>query len=264
MNMTLVTMETKEKTLEINELFHKEFGKTVYVWMGGIMSRYPENHFIWLATGKKLNYTHWEARNPNFQNKNQFCMEIGYENMKWNDVECHAKRGFICEHYKTNEKEKQCQENLKSEIEKYQNLQNDLENMKLTLKQQTEQHSEQEVKYKEEIEKYKKELEQYLKSQQKFLNEIQVKENKEKILQQELENLKVTLKQQEENHVKYKEQNNQNQFEKLQEKLQQLNKLENKKYRDIILHLHQERYTVNFPPSTLPILAHNCEYGDCI
>ncbi|KAM7357071.1 lectin subunit alpha-like [Cochliomyia hominivorax] len=147
LDMTLMSVDTEEKANEIDQIFKKEFGKTIYVWIGGIRSRYPRDHFVWFSTGKEFNYTHWEKNNPNFQRENQFCVEIGYDNMEWNDLTCYTQIGFICEMAETKQQLYKEIENLRTKL-KQQNrkgdeleiekivLKKELNNLKMTVKQQ--------------------------------------------------------------------------------------------------------------------------------
>ncbi|XP_065356067.1 lectin subunit alpha-like [Calliphora vicina] len=101
LNMTLVAIETSTKSQEINTLVTETFGKTVVLWVGGIMTRNEhKRNYNWITTGQLFNYTFWKGtNNPDFTNDNEYCIEIGWGvNMEWNDDYCGRKYGFICEH----------------------------------------------------------------------------------------------------------------------------------------------------------------------
>lgn len=97
--MTLASLETFEKTYEINQLVLKEFGKPKFLWIGGIGTHYPEkNKFLWIRNGLPFTYTFWHDKEPNFRNSLQYCILIGWgRDMKWSDYRCDIKYGFICE-----------------------------------------------------------------------------------------------------------------------------------------------------------------------
>ncbi|XP_065357893.1 lectin subunit alpha-like [Calliphora vicina] len=99
-NMTLVAIETQLKYQQIKTVVNETFGKSPSIWVGGIMTRYPDSrHFIWLTTLQPFNYTHWSAGKPDFYNSDEYCVEIGAgADMEWNDDSCHHTNGFICEY----------------------------------------------------------------------------------------------------------------------------------------------------------------------
>lgn len=214
-NMTLVTINTEQKSNEINQLVKKIFNTNKDLWVGGIMSRYPQNRYIWLSTGKTFNYTNWDSSNPNFYESKQYCIQIGLNNqMQWNDYPCYEKLGFICEFN----------------------------------------------------EKYLK----YEKLQQEMNKLIEEKEMREKMLQQELENIRMDVNLKEENVLKLKQdlEKSQNKLKHLEERDSQ-NKLKNIKnnidvlenkdnlvhqmdhFKNIknpyfiFIHFHQDRYEAN-------------------
>lgn len=140
--MTLLTIDTDKKSNEINNLVKKTFNKSIKLWMGGIMSRYPQKQYIWLSNGEKFDYTNWESTNPNFLNDEQFCVEFGYDkNMGWNDLGCDYKRGFVCESdsqkskfEKLLQQEKILNKNIEDMGKREKLLQQQLEVLKKTLK----------------------------------------------------------------------------------------------------------------------------------
>ncbi|KNC22268.1 hypothetical protein FF38_10421 [Lucilia cuprina] len=102
MNMTLVEIKTEAKSLELYSLIKKaQEQKSIkgdYIWIGGILNRFPTHQFVWLSTGEYFTYTNWYDNNPDFQDDNEFCVELVMdENWKWNDDSCITTGGFICE-----------------------------------------------------------------------------------------------------------------------------------------------------------------------
>ncbi|KNC26867.1 hypothetical protein FF38_03342 [Lucilia cuprina] len=84
---------------------------------------------------------------------------------------------------------------------------------------------------------WQKQLQQGAEKQQLLQAQVLEKDKREKILLQELESIKEALNQQKEKVKELMETNEKN--------LQQLNEMKNRKYHDIILHFHQDRYAAN-------------------
>ncbi|XP_065362212.1 lectin subunit alpha-like [Calliphora vicina] len=121
MNMSLLTIDSVTKSNEINQLVQKTFGKNIPLWVGGIMTRHPTRHFIWLPMGKPFIYTYWEGNNPDFANYNEYCVEIGWGNkMEWNDKYCNHQIGFVCEPNPQLLKIENLQRQLQQAVEKVQ------------------------------------------------------------------------------------------------------------------------------------------------
>ncbi|XP_065365469.1 lectin subunit alpha-like [Calliphora vicina] len=96
-NMTLLTIDSKIKSEDINQVVKKAFGKNVILWVGGYAIG-TNRQFTWIATGEEFTYTYWYASNPDFYNSEEYCVQIGWHaNMGWNDNKCTKKFGFICE-----------------------------------------------------------------------------------------------------------------------------------------------------------------------
>lgn len=206
-NMTLATIDTEQKSNEINQLVKKAFNGNKYLWVGGIMSRYPQRQYIWMPTGKNFNYTYWSSGQPNFDNGKQFCIHVGHDsNMKWNDAECYWLFGFICQTDQNKLKIENLQQQLQQELEKQQDmnkniqekekreklLQQELENLKETLKQQELKHLENQQKLNSDLENYKNKLKSF--EDRKEISEKYL-DKPEKLLQQELQSVKKSLKQ---------------------------------------------------------------------
>ncbi|XP_037827285.1 lectin subunit alpha-like, partial [Lucilia sericata] len=116
MNMTLVSIETQHKSEEINTLVKSIFNKNVILWVGGILTHYPDaRNYIWISTGEKFSYTFWKHQNPDFSLNNEYCIQlVSASNMEWNDNVCEVKYGFICEYTRESFKVQQ----YKNELER--------------------------------------------------------------------------------------------------------------------------------------------------
>lgn len=95
MNMFLISIETREKSKQINELVMKNVVRN-FVWIGGYaLPNSDPLKFLWVRSGKILNYTHWESYNPRMGNGD--CIQSGFSDMIWFNYNCENKVGFICE-----------------------------------------------------------------------------------------------------------------------------------------------------------------------
>lgn len=98
--MFLISIETREKSEQINELVMKNFGKT-YLWIGGyVLPNSDPLKFLWIRSGQVLNYAFWGSVYPQpiiSNNNPKYCIQIGLYNMKWLNYNCENKVGFICE-----------------------------------------------------------------------------------------------------------------------------------------------------------------------
>ncbi|GIY70545.1 macrophage mannose receptor 1 [Caerostris extrusa] len=52
-----------------------------------------DEEFVW-ADKSELDLTFWDSNEPN--DENEQCVELKTEDMRWNDINCNEKRGFIC------------------------------------------------------------------------------------------------------------------------------------------------------------------------
>ncbi|KAM7361066.1 lectin subunit alpha-like [Cochliomyia hominivorax] len=124
MNMSLLTIDSKSKSENINQIVLKTFGKNVVLWVGGYAVG-PNRQYTWVATGEEFTYTLWSGPNPDFYNKEEFCMQIGWSSsMGWNDNNCIKKFGFICE-FRPNECNEIDDKNLRNQniiINNYQKI----------------------------------------------------------------------------------------------------------------------------------------------
>lgn len=258
-NMTLVTINTEQKSNEINQLVKKIFNTNKNLWVGGIMSRYPQNRYIWLSTGKPFNYTNWDSSNPNFYESKQYCIQIGLNNqMQWNDYPCYEKLGFICEsdekHLKYENLQLEMNKLIKEKEMREKMLQQELENIKRDIKQKDENV----LKLKQDLEKSQNKL-KHLEETKKISENEQDTEKCEKFLQQEFTWFKTMLKQkfekdfesgdnlQRDSQNKLKNiENNIDILENKENLVQQMDHFKNIKnpYFNIV-HFHQDRYVAN-------------------
>ncbi|XP_023308708.2 lectin subunit alpha-like [Lucilia cuprina] len=185
MNMTLVEIDSSGKSLELNTLIQhirKENNfKNATLWIGGIMSRFPEKHFVWLTTGKKFSYSNWFGGNPNFFGKNEFCAQIVMkENMKWNDNRCLNKFGFVCEQNKIQQLE-----------EKQKQWQQEIQIIKESLQQETQNHDQMQQNLEQEVETKEKQLQKEIEKREKLEEKLQTETAKsadlQKVLQKKLD-----------------------------------------------------------------------------
>ncbi|TMW52748.1 hypothetical protein DOY81_002198 [Sarcophaga bullata] len=97
MNMSLLTIDSKSKSDEINKIVKTAFGKNVILWVGGYAVG-KNRQFTWIGTGEEFSYTYWNGKNPDFNNNDEYCVQIGWSaSMQWNDNKCTSKYGFVCE-----------------------------------------------------------------------------------------------------------------------------------------------------------------------
>ncbi|XP_073830857.1 lectin subunit alpha-like [Musca autumnalis] len=98
-NLTLLSIESAEKTQEINELINEHFKETekplLYI---GANDLAEEGRFRWTSNAHEFNYTNWAESEPNNYKNHENCVHIGlYNDGTWNDVDCSTKFGYICE-----------------------------------------------------------------------------------------------------------------------------------------------------------------------
>ena len=110
----------KIESAEENDFLVKTFltASEVTYWIG-LSDQEKEDEWIWTDGSLLVNYTNWGNNNPNNKNGNQNCGHIakgsfqmtlqkglyswsytfsGY-NGEWNDLECYAQLGYICEQF---------------------------------------------------------------------------------------------------------------------------------------------------------------------
>ncbi|XP_013105121.2 lectin subunit alpha-like [Stomoxys calcitrans] len=98
MKMNLLTLETREKSDDVNSLVLKTFGKSIRLWVGAYAVG-PTHQFTWISNGNPFVYSFWNPNQPDFVGKQEFCAHIGWgKEMQWNDHQCSYKCGFVCEY----------------------------------------------------------------------------------------------------------------------------------------------------------------------
>ncbi|XP_065357518.1 lectin subunit alpha-like [Calliphora vicina] len=217
-NMTLVEIETSTKSLELSGLIQNirqaNNLKNATLWIGGIMSRFPEKHFVWLSTGNKFTYTNWFGGNPNFFGKNEFCVQmIMEENMRWNDNRCLNKFGLVCELNKIQQLE-----------EKQKQWQQEIQSVKETLQQESQTHEQMQQNLENEVEQKALQLQHEMEKREKLEEKLQAEILKSVELQKALQNkldmqqqLQDKLQQSRENKLRKQEKYEQNVQRELQE-----------------------------------------------
>ncbi|XP_045479162.1 perlucin-like isoform X1 [Harmonia axyridis] len=97
--MDLLSIETGVENIEIIAYLKKNYPKAEHIWTSGT-DMGEEGSFVWLSTGRPLNFTSWCNGQPDNAGKNEHCLEIlrlGVENYVWNDRSCLSEYNFICE-----------------------------------------------------------------------------------------------------------------------------------------------------------------------
>ncbi|KAJ8919774.1 hypothetical protein NQ315_006303 [Exocentrus adspersus] len=95
--MELLSIESAEENNFLFTNLVKFIGTGLYsFWTSGTIL--PENHWVWLSTGKPIVHATWTAT-PN--NKTKDCLEVTFAKtskaLAWADTDCNAERHFICE-----------------------------------------------------------------------------------------------------------------------------------------------------------------------
>ncbi|XP_058977483.1 lectin subunit alpha-like [Musca domestica] len=59
----------------------------------------PNRPFYWSSKGGRVNYSNFAKGEPNNMNSNEHCLHLlaNAAGFQWNDKDCAAKHGFICE-----------------------------------------------------------------------------------------------------------------------------------------------------------------------
>ncbi|XP_046806484.1 lectin subunit alpha-like [Lucilia cuprina] len=185
--MTLLEVNTESKSLEITKLIKNIPNKSNggYLWLGGIRTQIENDDFVWLSTGERFNYTNWYPNNPDFTGDDEYCVElVEIRNWQWNDLYCKRKRGFACEYKPATG-----------------DIQQELQNLKETLKQQDSKREKQ-LKLMDLLNQIKDN------EPQKLLKISQLQNNIKEILQKDDENNNLKMYKDNENFEKSGLQNN--------------------------------------------------------
>ncbi|XP_023305753.2 lectin subunit alpha-like [Lucilia cuprina] len=217
MNMTLVSIETQPKSEEINTLVKSIFKKNIILWVGGILTHYPDSrNYIWINTGEKFTYTFWKYLNPDFSLNNEYCIQIGSaSDMEWNDNVCAVKYGFICEYDEKSLRAEQYKLEMERNLQK---CQQDLKEQ-IILKDTHKMVSE-ELKNLRDLQKHQLELgEQLQKETRKLYEALQKQQEWQNFIAKQLQTLEPEENQENEN--------------------------KNRKYRDISFQFNQNTYQLS-------------------
>ncbi|XP_018561631.1 E-selectin-like [Anoplophora glabripennis] len=96
-NMELLSIETPEENTFLFDTLVNFIGTGRYgFWTSGTLL--PENHWVWLSTGKPVVHPSW-ATAP--YNTNKSCIDVNYiktsKALVWADAKCNDARHVICE-----------------------------------------------------------------------------------------------------------------------------------------------------------------------
>ncbi|KAL3271941.1 hypothetical protein HHI36_022411 [Cryptolaemus montrouzieri] len=97
--MNLLSIETETENTLILKYLGQKLQKLDHIWTSG-SDLGQEGSFIWLSTGKSLNFTYWAKFEPNNVANNEHCLEIWNVKVNeyiWNDRPCAESYNFICE-----------------------------------------------------------------------------------------------------------------------------------------------------------------------
>lgn len=91
----LVMLKSAEELTYVHTMVHAGVvvgcGKKYWI---GLDDRQKEGDFKWVD-GTAAAYTNWERFEPNNAFRED-CVEMGYEDAKWNDEDCNRKRCYLC------------------------------------------------------------------------------------------------------------------------------------------------------------------------
>ncbi|XP_013101567.1 lectin subunit alpha-like [Stomoxys calcitrans] len=96
-NMSLITVDTSEKSAALTSLLKRIFDKPHNLWLGGD-DLGQENVFVWSSSGKRFEFTNWSHGNPSHNRGQEHCVNLwDATDFEWNDAPCNELKGFICE-----------------------------------------------------------------------------------------------------------------------------------------------------------------------
>ncbi|XP_061388521.1 lectin subunit alpha-like [Musca vetustissima] len=118
-NMTLITVDTSEKSELLTSLLKRIFEKSHNLWIGADELG-QEDHFVWSSTGKRFEFTNWSKGKPSHNQGQEHCVNLWESSdFEWNDAPCNELKGFICEenlHLRAAKQELQHMKNLVYEV----------------------------------------------------------------------------------------------------------------------------------------------------
>ncbi|XP_075157062.1 lectin subunit alpha-like [Haematobia irritans] len=98
--LQLVEIKSAEKNVAFDALLRNLFTKSPDLWLGGRDngSSNKDRPFHWLMSEKPFAFTNWSGGQPDNSGGVEHCVHIySATNFKWNDINCSAKLGYICE-----------------------------------------------------------------------------------------------------------------------------------------------------------------------
>lgn len=133
--MRLLTIDTPEKSTEIQEILKNNFKTINPLWIGALLENENPRQYAWSTTGQNLTYTNWAVNQPTFTGHRDYCIQIAEENVsgdiKWNDEKCSRTSGFICELNPRYLEEEKLKEQLRENAEILEQLQSELNKSKV-------------------------------------------------------------------------------------------------------------------------------------
>ncbi|XP_045479170.1 perlucin-like [Harmonia axyridis] len=95
--MNLLSIESDDENTRISDHLSKHAKGIDHFWTSG-SDLGEEGKFVWLSTGKYLNYTNWSPPQPDNSGKIENCLELWkIDRYIWNDIPCTNQYNFICE-----------------------------------------------------------------------------------------------------------------------------------------------------------------------
>ncbi|XP_037821084.1 uncharacterized protein LOC119610067 [Lucilia sericata] len=204
MNMSLVTIDAKEKSDDITNLLSKTFGAVNGMWIGAIANG-KDHHYIWISTGNEMIFSNWSPGEPNFENSQEYCVLTGWtDKIKWNDGGCYSLQGVICEYndnssHNQNELKDFYEAKLKEELAKKQELKTQLQEelaKEQELKSQLQKELENEKQIQSQLANEKElqnQLQEELEKEQELHNQLDKELEKEQQLQSQMDKNQLLL-----------------------------------------------------------------------
>ncbi|XP_037822316.1 lectin subunit alpha-like [Lucilia sericata] len=139
MDMSLVTIDSQEKSDDLNALLTNTFGTINPLWIGALLNDLSPRQYSWISTGDNLTYTNWADGQPNFLARQEYCIQVTSTEdpdhpIQWDDEKCSRPYGFICEYSRYHNLEEEMKEQLAEHLAIEQQLQYELDKSKLFIK----------------------------------------------------------------------------------------------------------------------------------
>ncbi|KAG5877305.1 hypothetical protein JTB14_021100 [Gonioctena quinquepunctata] len=97
-DMELVSIESKSENNFLRKHIQAFLGSGEYhFWTSG--TTMPDDHWVWLSTGRPILFTNWAPNEPDNAGGNEKCLEVytTIEALLWNDHGCTEEKYVICE-----------------------------------------------------------------------------------------------------------------------------------------------------------------------